>query len=80
MIFEFFDSAEQGYQNQEEDHSVLKLDDTRKTRLTLMQINRLRLMNDVRKFENEKHLEKVSKQYKAPAEAGAAGMGGIASL
>ena len=73
MIFEFFEPTVPGYQNPSQDHSTLKLADSRKTRLTLAQINRLRTMNDVRKFEHEKHLEKVSKQYKLPVEGGGAG-------
>ena len=80
-IVEFFEGpVPAAYQDPKKDGSVLKLDDSRKTRLTLAQINRLRQMNDVRKFEHEKHLEKVSKQYKQPAEAGAGGLGSPASL
>jgi hypothetical protein len=80
MIYEFFDSAIPGREDPSEDHSTIKLDDRRKTRLTLAQINRLRMMNDVRKVEHEQQLKRVSKQYKAPAEEGAAGAGAPASL
>jgi len=45
---------------------VLSLSDVRKTKLTLAQINRLRIMNDIRKLEHEHDLEKVRSQYKAP--------------
>lgn len=71
LIFEFFDKPIKGYEDPKEDHSTLKLDDSRKTRLTLAQINRLRMMNDVRKVEHEQHLKQISKQYRAPAEEGA---------
>jgi hypothetical protein len=54
---------------------VLKLSDLRKTRLSLEQINRMRIMNDVRKLEHEEKLKKVNKQYKA---AGAEGGGAAA--
>ena len=78
-IFEFFENPIYGREDPETDHSTLKLDDRRKTRLTLAQINRLRMMNDVRKVEHEHQLKRVSKQYRAPAE-GAAGAGAPASL
>jgi hypothetical protein len=46
-----------------DDHSQLKMSDTRKTRLTLEQINKLRLMNDQRKIEMQQKLENIQKQY-----------------
>lgn len=73
MIFEFFEPAKPGYQEPSQDNSALKLDDSRKTRLTLAQINRLRMMNDVRKVEHETHLKRVSKQYKPPVEGAGTG-------
>jgi hypothetical protein len=80
FIAEIFEPAPPGLYTAKDDNSVLKMDDTRKTRLTLSQINRLRLMNDVLKFEHEKHLDRVSNQYKPPVEGGAMGMGAPASL
>lgn len=80
LILEFFDKAIPGREDPSEDHSTIKLDDSRKTRLTLAQINRLRMMNDVKKLEHEQQLKRVSKQYKAPVEAGAGGAGAGASL
>lgn len=57
-----------GYRREKDDKTVLSLRDTRKTpRLTLAQINKLRIANDVRKFEHEKKLETVTKQYATPA-------------
>lgn len=79
-IFEFFEAPIHGREDPSEDHTTIKLDDSRKTRLTLAQINRLRMMNDVKKVEHEHQLKRVSKQYKAPAEEGAAGAGAPASL
>ena len=56
----------------------MKLSDLRKTRLTLAHLNRLRMANDVRKFEFEKKLETIQSQYAAPAgEAGAGAMPGL---
>lgn len=71
QVLEMFNPTPDGYRTETEDNSVIKLDDTRKTRLTLDRLNRLRIMNDTRKLEHEKKLGKVSTQYKAPApEAG----------
>jgi hypothetical protein len=59
------------------DNSQLKMSDTRKTRLTLEQINKLRLMNDQRKIEMKQKLENIQKQYGmgTAAAAGGAGLG-----
>lgn len=72
IVTELFDPAKPGYESETGDHTPLKLKDLRKTRLTLGDINRLRLSNDVRRVEHENKLEKITKQYKAPAAAPAA--------
>jgi len=74
-ISEMFDKAPDGYYNEKNDQSVIKMDDSRKTRLTLAHLNQLRQAHDVRKLEHEKKLEAVAKQYQPPAEEGAAGLG-----
>jgi len=67
-LMEMFDDDNmKGYRTEKDDHSVMHLNDLRKTKITLRQINRLRIMNDVRKLEHEKDLEQVQNQYKAPA-------------
>ena len=67
--------AKPGYSSEKDDNSHMKLGDLRKTRLTLAHLNRLRMANDVRKFEFEKKLEAVKDQYAAaPAEGGLPGM------
>ncbi len=53
----------EGYVTDTDDQSALKLNDTRKTRLTLDQLNKLRIINDVRRLEFEKQVEKLSKIY-----------------
>jgi len=70
LLTEFFNSAETDQYNEKDNQSVLKLNDTRKVRLTLQHLNRLRSANDVRKFENEKKAEELTDQYKAPSEGG----------
>lgn len=61
---EIFDTAPAGYATEKEDNTPLKLSDLRKTKLTLSQINRLRIMNDVRKLEKEQKIDRVQVQYK----------------
>ena len=53
------------------DQSKLEMTDTRKTRLTLRRINKLRLMNDLRKVEMQQKLSKIKDQYGVKPEAGA---------
>lgn len=67
-LLELYEPTPAGYRSEREDNTVLHADDTRKTRLTFDRLNRLRMMNDVRKLENEKKLVTVSDQYK-PAQA-----------
>jgi hypothetical protein len=75
-LFESPDDRLPGYESEKDDDSVQKLSDLRKTRLTLAHLNRLRMANDVRKFEHEQKVKQVKKQYAVPA-APDAGMGGI---
>lgn len=65
------DERRDEYMNPADDNEVPKLDDLRKTKLTLGQINRLRLIRDVRNFELKSNLENIRKQYSKPAETGA---------
>lgn len=62
-----------GYGTEKDDQSSLKLSDVRKTRLTLGQLNKLRILNDVRSLEHEQKIKKVAKMYK-PSEQGGGGM------
>jgi hypothetical protein len=66
-ILEIFETNPTGYATEKDDNSAVKLSDLRKTKLTLKQLNRLRIMNDVRKLEHEQKLDSVRNQYKAPA-------------
>ena len=69
IVTELFEPAKPGYQSPGLDNTPLKLSDLRKTRLTLADLSRLRMANDVRRVEHEKKLEKVTKQYKPPMAA-----------
>ena len=74
FLAELYQKPEQGHYSPGDDNSTIKLGDMRKgSRLTLSDLNRLRLSNDVRKVEHERKLEKVATQYKPPVEA--AGLG-----
>ena len=75
-LFESPEPSKPGYQSEKDDNSVMKLSDLRKTRLTLAHLNRLRMANDVRKFEFETKMKDIQGQYGASAEP-AAGVGGI---
>lgn len=64
-----YSEAVPGYQDLEDDNSTKYA--LRQTRLTLKQINKLRKMNDIRRYEKEADLKNVRAQYGAPpAEAG----------
>ena len=67
-LLEMFEDEMPGYRSEKDDNTAVKLSDVRKTKVTLKQLNRLRIMNDVRRLEHEQDLEKVKAQYKAPVE------------
>ena len=50
-----------------EDDSVAKLDDTRKTRLSLEQISKLRKLNDLKITEYQQSIKEIRKQFSPPA-------------
>lgn len=73
QLFEMFDAPVQGMQDVNADNSKPVYRTSRKTKLTLKQIRKLRRMMDVRRYEKKIYLGKVRKQYgaKPEAEAGA---------
>jgi hypothetical protein len=72
FITELYDlKSAEGFRTEKEDNSVRKLSDVRKSRLTLAQIKRLRIMNDLKKFERQKEIDDISKQYRPAAASGA---------
>jgi hypothetical protein len=71
LLSEFYNlKSSEGYRTEKDDNSVQKLSDTRKSRLTLAQIKRLRIMTDLRKFEHQKEVDEVAKQYRPAAPPG----------
>ena len=71
-LLEMFDTPIAGMQDVDQDNSKPTWRTSRKTKLTLKQIRKLRKMLDVRQYEKQLHLKKVRKQYGAKAEEGAA--------
>lgn len=51
------------YRDDSEDESRAKKSDTRKTRLTLAHLNKLRMMNDARTVEHEEKIKQIQQQY-----------------
>lgn len=70
-LFEMFDRPVSGYQDVSDDNSRPRWRESRKTKLTLRQIRKLRRMLDVRNYEKMKYLKKIREQYgTAPAQQG----------
>jgi hypothetical protein len=65
-LLEMFTPAIEGYQDVESDNSKPKWKESRKTKLTLRQIRKLRKMNDVRNYEKANYLKKINAQYSQP--------------
>ncbi len=73
-LLEMFDAPINGYQDVNQDNSKPEWKTSRKTKLTLKQLRKLRKMLDVRNYEKKEHLKKVREQYGAanqPTEASA---------
>jgi len=66
LLFEMFTPAIEGYQDVESDNSRPQWRESRKTKLTLRQIRKLRKMNDVRNYEKANYLKKIHAQYSQP--------------
>lgn len=69
QLFEMFDPPVQGYQDVNTDNSKPTWRTSRKTKLTLQQIRKLRRMLDVRNYEKQIYLGKVRTQYGAKPDA-----------
>lgn len=69
ILLELFDSAIQGFQDIEADNSKPVWRTSRKTKLTLKQIKKLRRMLDVRNYERRIYLKKIQGQYGPQASA-----------
>ena len=71
ILLEMFEKSPEAYQDLSQDNSQTKLGQLRKTRLTLRQIGKLRMMNDIRAVEYKEKLKFIKMQYApAPEESG----------
>jgi hypothetical protein len=70
-LLEMFEAPINGYQDVNQDNSKPEWKTSRKTKLTLKQIRKLRKMLDVRNYEKKEHLKKVREQYGAANQAAA---------
>lgn len=73
ILSEMFDAPINGLQDVNSDNSKPTYRTSRKTKLTLKQIRKLRRMLDVRNYEKKKYLDNVRKQYGAKPEQAAGG-------
>jgi hypothetical protein len=60
VLNEYYEAEDDNYNNR-------KIDDTRKSRLTLKHLNRLRKQREVHNIEHASRLEKIKKVYQKPA-------------
>jgi hypothetical protein len=70
ILLEFYEKQPSGYYDGQDDQSKPTLAKFRKSKLTLRQLNKLRRMNDVRRFEYKTKLDRIRKQYAVAAEPG----------
>ena len=68
ILNEIYERSPAAYQDLSQDNSQPQLNNLRKTRLTLRQLNKLRQMNDVRTYEYKEKLKLVRQQYAPPAQ------------
>lgn len=73
ILSEMFDAPINGLQDVNTDNSKPTYKASRKTKLTLKQIRKLRRMLDVRNYEKNKYLKNVRAQYGAKPEQAAGG-------
>lgn len=71
QLTELFEPTHPGYRSEKDDNTTIKPNEPRQanSQISLDRLNKLRIMNDVRKLENEKKLEKLKDQYKPAAGA-----------
>lgn len=68
ILTELYQRSPTAYQDLSQDNSRPMIAKLRKTRLTLKQLNKLRQMNDLRKYEFEQKLKDIRTQYAPPAQ------------
>ena len=56
------------YEAEDDEYNNRKIDDVRRSRLTLKHLNRLRKQREIHKVEHATRLERVQKIYRSPTE------------
>ena len=67
FLKEMFDLMDERY-TAKDDHSIIRFDDLRKTKLTLEQINSIRKEQELKAKEYTKEIETVKQMYANPSE------------
>jgi hypothetical protein len=62
-LVELTEESMDGLQDLQKDGSIAQKSDTRKTRLTIEQINKLRQLSDLKVIEYHKKVEQVRRQF-----------------
>lgn len=70
MLVEFYDPAD-------DELGKAKMDDTRRPRLTMLHLQKLRKARDAEKYETAQHLNFLPDMYAPPAEEPGGGPGGL---
>ena len=64
LLFELENTEEKQYQ----DNTALRLDDTRKTRITFEQLSKLRKLADIKAAEYQESVAEIRRQFAPPAQ------------
>jgi hypothetical protein len=69
LLIEFMEPYPEGYADEQDDQTAVKISDVRKPRvkLTLGEINKLRRMLDIRRLEKHSKLKLTKQQYAVPS-------------
>lgn len=65
-LTEFYSPSPKGWQDVSDDNSKLEWGESRKTKLTLGMISKIRKMNEVQSYERAIDLKNIRKQYGIP--------------
>lgn len=67
LLFEL-QSTEKTEEKQYQDNTALRLDDTRKTRITFEQLSKLRKLSDIKAAEYQQSIAEIRRQFTPPAQ------------
>ena len=67
----------ENYSPEEDEFNAIDLDDTRKKRLTLVHLSKLRKIREYRKFQKAADNEQIQKQYGGSSDEAPAGSGAL---